>query len=152
MVDHSALVIAIYNGTKGGTRNTIEYAERHGINVEVYRAWGEKEKAQPFYACGLCFLFLFHCGLWLLEAERIWIDNPAFAPYCLTRASPWQSMRGLSGYSRSKILTQAHSQLSWRNATTDIGCGWKSIRMLGHIREGSWNDWASVRAVDRFFC
>ena len=38
MVDHSALVIAIYNGTKGGTRNTIEYAERHGINVEVYRA------------------------------------------------------------------------------------------------------------------
>ena len=38
MVDHSALVIAIYNGTKGGTRNTIEYAERHGVKVEVYRA------------------------------------------------------------------------------------------------------------------
>lgn len=38
MVDHSARVIAIYNGATGGTRNTIEYAERHGINVEVYRA------------------------------------------------------------------------------------------------------------------
>lgn len=38
MVDHSAQVIAIYNGATGGTRNTIEYAERHGIHVEVYRA------------------------------------------------------------------------------------------------------------------
>jgi len=31
MVNHSARVIAVYNGEKGGTRNTIEYAERHGI-------------------------------------------------------------------------------------------------------------------------
>lgn len=38
MVDHSALVIAIYNGTKGGTRNTIDYAGRHGVKAEVYRA------------------------------------------------------------------------------------------------------------------
>ena len=33
MVDHSALVIACYNGTPGGTRNTIEYAEEIGIRV-----------------------------------------------------------------------------------------------------------------------
>ena len=38
MVDHSALVIAIYNGALGGTRNTLDYAERHGVKVEVYRA------------------------------------------------------------------------------------------------------------------
>lgn len=38
MVDHSAQVIAIYNGATGGTRNTIEYAERQGIHVEVHRA------------------------------------------------------------------------------------------------------------------
>ena len=38
MVDHSALVIAIYNGTKGGTRNTIDYAGRLGVKAEVYRA------------------------------------------------------------------------------------------------------------------
>jgi len=38
MVDHSALVIAIYNGTLGGTRNTLDYAERHGVKAEVYRA------------------------------------------------------------------------------------------------------------------
>jgi len=37
MVDHSALVISIYNGTLGGTRNTLDYAERHGVKTEVYR-------------------------------------------------------------------------------------------------------------------
>ncbi len=33
MVDHSARVIAIYNGKAGGTRNTIEYAKAHGVQV-----------------------------------------------------------------------------------------------------------------------
>lgn len=33
MVDHSELVIAYYNGEKGGTRNTIEYAQGKGIKV-----------------------------------------------------------------------------------------------------------------------
>lgn len=33
MVDHSARVIAIYNGRVGGTRNTIEYAKVHGVQV-----------------------------------------------------------------------------------------------------------------------
>lgn len=33
MVDHSARVIAVYNGGAGGTRNTVEYAQRHGVPV-----------------------------------------------------------------------------------------------------------------------
>lgn len=34
MVDHSARVIAVYNGEAGGTRNTIQYAQRQGISVQ----------------------------------------------------------------------------------------------------------------------
>ena len=33
MVDHSNLVIGIYNGTKGGTKNTIDYALKQGLEV-----------------------------------------------------------------------------------------------------------------------
>ena len=33
MVDHSARVIAVYNGEKGGTRNTIEYAKKHNVDI-----------------------------------------------------------------------------------------------------------------------
>ncbi len=33
MVDHSARVIAYYNGASGGTRNTIRYAEKKGVAV-----------------------------------------------------------------------------------------------------------------------
>ena len=35
MVDRSARVIAVFNGEKGGTKNTIEYAERTGVKVEI---------------------------------------------------------------------------------------------------------------------
>lgn len=38
LVDHSARVIAIYNGASGGTANTIAYAERHGVEVRRYDA------------------------------------------------------------------------------------------------------------------
>lgn len=31
MVDHSARVIAVYNGELGGTRNTVEYAKRRAV-------------------------------------------------------------------------------------------------------------------------
>jgi len=31
MVDHSSRVIALYNGTKGGTKNTIDYAHKKGV-------------------------------------------------------------------------------------------------------------------------
>ncbi len=33
MVDHSARVIAVYNGQPSGTRNTIEYAKQRGVPV-----------------------------------------------------------------------------------------------------------------------
>ena len=33
MVDHSARVIAIYNGEGGGTRNTVAYAKQNGVPV-----------------------------------------------------------------------------------------------------------------------
>jgi len=35
MVDHSARVIAVYNGQPSGTRNTVEYAKRQGVHVIV---------------------------------------------------------------------------------------------------------------------
>ena len=31
MVDHSALLIAVYNGQAGGTRQTLEYAIARGV-------------------------------------------------------------------------------------------------------------------------
>lgn len=34
MVDRSARVIAVYNGDPGGTRNTIEYAEKNSVFVQ----------------------------------------------------------------------------------------------------------------------
>lgn len=34
MVDHSALVIAVFNGEKSGTKNTIDYAARCGVQVQ----------------------------------------------------------------------------------------------------------------------
>ena len=36
MVDHSGRLIAYYNGTPGGTRNTVLYAEKCGIEVVQY--------------------------------------------------------------------------------------------------------------------
>lgn len=33
MVDHSKRVIAFYNGASGGTKNTIDYATRKGVEV-----------------------------------------------------------------------------------------------------------------------
>lgn len=33
MVDRSALVIAVFNGQKGGSKNTIDYATRQGVEV-----------------------------------------------------------------------------------------------------------------------
>ena len=34
MCNHSSRVIAVFNGEKGGTKNTIDYANRHGIPVK----------------------------------------------------------------------------------------------------------------------
>ena len=35
MVDRSSLVIAVFNGEPGGTRNTVDYAKAHGVPVTV---------------------------------------------------------------------------------------------------------------------
>ncbi len=35
MVDHSSLVLAFYNGEPGGTANTIQYARKHGVDVNI---------------------------------------------------------------------------------------------------------------------
>lgn len=35
MVDHAALLIAVYNGKAGGTRNTIDYANKCHVKVIV---------------------------------------------------------------------------------------------------------------------
>lgn len=34
MVDHSSRVIAVFNGEPSGTKNTIEYAKRVGVDIE----------------------------------------------------------------------------------------------------------------------
>ena len=34
MVNHSSLVIAVFNGTASGTKNTVDYAEKIGVYVE----------------------------------------------------------------------------------------------------------------------
>ncbi len=41
MIDHSSRLIAVYNGSGGGTRNTINYAKRQGI--EIINVLSEKE-------------------------------------------------------------------------------------------------------------
>lgn len=38
MVDHSAHIIAVFNGEKSGTKNTIDYAQRRGVQIEIIRA------------------------------------------------------------------------------------------------------------------
>lgn len=40
MVDHSALVIAVYDGMPGGTRQTLEYALRRGVSFVDLRPEG----------------------------------------------------------------------------------------------------------------
>ena len=37
MVNHSFKVVAVWNGTKGGTKNTVEYAKKCGVEtVNIY--------------------------------------------------------------------------------------------------------------------
>jgi hypothetical protein len=37
MVNHSARVIAVFNGEKSGTKNTIDYAIRQNVPVEFIK-------------------------------------------------------------------------------------------------------------------
>ena len=43
MVDHSNMVIAVYNGTRGGTRYTINYAKKKGVPVKHVLDFTEKD-------------------------------------------------------------------------------------------------------------
>lgn len=38
MVNHSARIIAVYNGTPGGTRNTVTYANQAGLDIITIQA------------------------------------------------------------------------------------------------------------------
>ena len=38
MVDHSAKVIAVFNGEKSGTGNTVKYAARKGVKISFIKA------------------------------------------------------------------------------------------------------------------
>lgn len=38
MVDHSARVIAVFSGEKSGTKNTIDYAKKCGVQIEIIKA------------------------------------------------------------------------------------------------------------------
>ena len=42
MVDRSARVIAVYNGQSGGTRNTLRYAQKQGVDCHIIYDRGEK--------------------------------------------------------------------------------------------------------------
>lgn len=37
IVDHTAKLIAVYNGTPGGTRNTIEYSIKKGVKIDYIK-------------------------------------------------------------------------------------------------------------------
>lgn len=41
MVNHSSLVIGVFNGERGGTRNTLDYAQRTGVPCVVIRDGGK---------------------------------------------------------------------------------------------------------------
>ena len=38
MVEHSAQVIAVFNGEKSGTKNTIDYAKKCGVQITIIKA------------------------------------------------------------------------------------------------------------------
>lgn len=41
MVNHSSLVIGVFNGERGGTKNTLDYAQRTGVPCVVIRDGGK---------------------------------------------------------------------------------------------------------------
>ncbi len=41
MVDHSGLVIAVFNGERGGTKNTLDYAKKSGVLCVIIDSDGE---------------------------------------------------------------------------------------------------------------
>ena len=41
MVDHSSRVIAVYNGSSGGTQNTIRYAQKCAVSIVMCYPWDQ---------------------------------------------------------------------------------------------------------------
>ena len=37
MVDNSSLLIAVFNGTNGGTKSTIELARKKSLNIKIIK-------------------------------------------------------------------------------------------------------------------
>lgn len=42
MVDHSSLVLAVFNGEPGGTQNTIQYAQTEHVPVKIVEVWNDE--------------------------------------------------------------------------------------------------------------
>ena len=43
MVDHSALVLAVFNGEASGTKNTVQYAKQMNIPVKYVEVWSNEK-------------------------------------------------------------------------------------------------------------
>lgn len=49
MVDNSAYMIAVFNGEKGGTANTLKYAESKGLNIIIINPNDLSRDEKPLY-------------------------------------------------------------------------------------------------------
>ena len=49
MVDNSAYMIAVFNGDKGGTANTLHYAESKGLNIVIINPNDLSRDEKPLY-------------------------------------------------------------------------------------------------------
>jgi uncharacterized phage-like protein YoqJ len=49
MVDNSAYMIAVFNGDKGGTANTLHYAESKGLNIVIINPNALSRDEKPLY-------------------------------------------------------------------------------------------------------
>ena len=49
MVDNSAYMIAVFNGEKGGTANTLHYAESKGLNIVIINPHDLSRDEKPLY-------------------------------------------------------------------------------------------------------
>ena len=60
MVDRSNLVIAVFNGQKSGTKNTVDYAIKKGININNVKSFDKIIFNHTEYLIVFCiFLYLF---------------------------------------------------------------------------------------------
>ena len=65
-VDVKSRLIAVYNGERSGTENTIEYAQEQGIPVDIIKMWFMKKYILSVIAVILILL----CLIWLLPTQE----------------------------------------------------------------------------------